>query len=139
MERYFQISFHALILTAFVALAETGRIDVGSIVLFLVFFGMTTSRALKGQPLLLTARGDVYRDVVTRLFYRVPALTTPRAGARLPHQTWREWTGKLPDEKRKHLVAAALNIFEKARYSSSPVTPEEYINLEQTIQQLKSA
>ena len=84
-------------------------------------------------------RGDADRDVVTRLFYRVAALATPRAGARLPHQTWREWTGKLPDEKRKHLVAVALNIFEKARYSSSPVTPEEYINLEQTIQQLKSS
>ncbi len=75
-------------------------------------------------------RGDADRDVVTQLFYRAAALAAPRSGARLPHQTWREWMGELPDEGRKHLVAVALNIFEKARYSSSPVTSEEYVDLE---------
>ena len=84
-------------------------------------------------------RGDADRDVVTQLFYRATALAAPRGRTRLPHQTWREWMGEIPDESRKHRVAVALGIFEKARYSSSPVTPDDYVNLEQTIQQLKRA
>ncbi len=84
-------------------------------------------------------RGKADSDVVTQLFYRAAALAAPRTGGRLPHQTWREWMGELPDEGRKRLIAAALNVFEKARYSRSPVTPEEFLNLEETIQQLKSA
>ena len=36
MQRYFQISVHALIVTAFLALALTGRLDVPSIVLFTI-------------------------------------------------------------------------------------------------------
>ena len=56
MERYFQISFHALILAAFIALAGTGRLDIPSVVLFLIFFGITANRALKARPALLTAR-----------------------------------------------------------------------------------
>ena len=46
---------------------------------------------------------------------------------------------ELPDERPKRLISVALNVFEKARYGSSPVTPEEYAHLEETIQQLKSA
>ena len=57
MERYFQISFHALILTAFIALVETGRVDIPSILIFLILFGVTANRALKKRPPLLTARG----------------------------------------------------------------------------------
>ena len=84
-------------------------------------------------------RGDADPDIVTQLFYRAAALAAPGSAGRLHHQTWREWMGELPDEGRKHLIAVALNVFEKARYSSSPITPEEYMNLEETIQQLKSA
>ena len=57
MERYFQISFHALILTAFIALVQTGRLDIPSILIFLILFGVTVNRALKKRPPLLTARG----------------------------------------------------------------------------------
>ena len=84
-------------------------------------------------------RGDADRDVVTQLFYRVAALGGRRSGVRLPHQTWREWLAELPDERPKRLMGVALNVFEKARYGSSPVTPEEYAYLEEAIQQLKSA
>ena len=84
-------------------------------------------------------RGDADRDVVTQLFYRVVALGGRRSGVRLPPQTWREWVAELPNERPKRLIGVALNVFEKARYGSSPVTPEEYAHLEETIQQLKSA
>ena len=84
-------------------------------------------------------RGDADRDVVTQLFYRVAAMGGRRSGTRLPHQTWREWLAELPDERPKRLIGVALNVFEKARYGSSPITPEEYAHLEETIQQLKSA
>ena len=60
MERYFQISFHALILTAFFALVKTGRIDIGAILLFVVCFGFTTYRVLAGRPPLLSDRGAFY-------------------------------------------------------------------------------
>ena len=74
MERYFQISFHALILTAFIALVETGRLDVGSILLFLVFFAVTANRALKGRPPLLTARGAFFLSLGYIFFFALDSL-----------------------------------------------------------------
>jgi transglutaminase-like putative cysteine protease len=84
-------------------------------------------------------RGNADHDVVTTLFYRVTKLAGARSGTRLPHQTWREWMTQLPDEGRRRLVAAALDVFEKARYGGLPVTTEEYRTLEQTLRELKGA
>ena len=36
-------------------------------------------------------------------------------------------------------MTVALNVFEKARYSSSPITTEEYVILKESIQLLKNA
>ena len=49
MERYFQLSFHALILTAFVALADTGRLDIPSIFVFIFFFAWIARRTVMGR------------------------------------------------------------------------------------------
>ena len=56
MQRYFQISCHGLIVSAFGALALTGRLDVPSILAVSIGLGISIYRTLKGMPPLLTAR-----------------------------------------------------------------------------------
>ena len=57
MKRYFQISLHALILTAFLALALTGRLDALSIVLFAACAGWSFHRTIRDLPPPLSAHG----------------------------------------------------------------------------------
>lgn len=60
MKRYFEVSVHALIGTAFFALALTGRLDGLSVVIFVPAFIVSFHRTVKGQPPLLTSRGAFY-------------------------------------------------------------------------------
>jgi protein-glutamine gamma-glutamyltransferase len=60
MKRYFELSVHALIGTAFFALALTGRLDALSIVVFVPVFLVSLYRTHNAQPPLLTARGAFY-------------------------------------------------------------------------------
>jgi transglutaminase-like putative cysteine protease len=83
--------------------------------------------------------GNADVDVVSELFYRAASVAGRRTPKRSPHETWREWIGRLPDEGRRGLIRTALGIFEKARYGSRPITPDEYSHLEETVQQLKKA
>ncbi len=57
MHKYFQISCHALIITAFIALALTGRLDAPSIVIFSVGVLVSVYRTTNGLPPLLNTRG----------------------------------------------------------------------------------
>jgi len=56
MQRYFQISCHGLILSAFAALALTGRLDSPSILAVSIGLGISIYRTLKGMPPPLAAR-----------------------------------------------------------------------------------
>src|SRR5439155_26453442 len=56
MQRYFQISCHGLILSAFAALALTGRLDSPSILAVSIGLGISSYRTLKGMPPPLAAR-----------------------------------------------------------------------------------
>jgi len=69
MQRYFQISVHALIVTAFIALALTGRLDGPSILLFTIGLGISVYRTLKNMPPLLTARGAFYSSCAYIFFF----------------------------------------------------------------------
>ena len=60
MKRYFELSVHALIGTAFLALALTGRLDALSIVAFVPIFLVSLYRTINAQPPMLTARGAFY-------------------------------------------------------------------------------
>jgi transglutaminase-like putative cysteine protease len=57
MKRYFQISCHALMISAFFALAFTRRLDLPSIVFFTVGMGISVYRTIKGLPAPLSSRG----------------------------------------------------------------------------------
>src|SRR5262252_5778155 len=57
MKRYFQISCHALMISAFLALAFTGRLDLPSIVLFTFGIGISVYRTIKGLLAPLSPRG----------------------------------------------------------------------------------
>jgi len=57
MKRYFEISMHALIGTAFLALALTGRVDAFSILAFAAAYSVSFYRTIAGKLPLLTARG----------------------------------------------------------------------------------
>ena len=54
MERYFQISFHALVLSAFIAIGRTGQLDLVSALLFAICFFSSAHRALRRRPALLS-------------------------------------------------------------------------------------
>jgi transglutaminase-like putative cysteine protease len=56
MQRYFQISVHALIITAFIALALTGRLDLISIVFFMLGWSYSAYRSAKAMPPLISSR-----------------------------------------------------------------------------------
>src|SRR2546426_7120966 len=57
MKRYFQISCHALIVTAFIALALTGRLGAPAIAIFTVGLAISVYRTVMNLPALLSARG----------------------------------------------------------------------------------
>ena len=81
-------------------------------------------------------RQDVDLDVVSELFYQAAALAARKSPGRLPHQTWREWAGSLPEGKRS-IISVGLNVFEKARYGGSQITSEEFSDLEDTLGKLR--
>jgi protein-glutamine gamma-glutamyltransferase len=60
MERYFQISLHALIISGFIAVALTGRLDVASIVLFTAGFIVSFHRVARRRRALLGVRTVFY-------------------------------------------------------------------------------
>jgi len=64
MQRYFQLSVHALILTAFLALAMTGRMDALSIVLFSIFSVWSLRRTIKDIPPPLTSRSALFLSCI---------------------------------------------------------------------------
>ena len=59
MKRYCEISCHAVVGSAFLALAITGRLDSLSIALFSIVFATSLYRTLKRLPPLLTTKAIV--------------------------------------------------------------------------------
>src|SRR5215475_921803 len=57
MQRYFQISCHALVMSAFFALALTGRLDPPAIVVFTIAVAVSCYLAIQGMPAPLSAGG----------------------------------------------------------------------------------
>src|SRR5437868_6966068 len=57
MKRYFQVSCHALMISAFLALALTGRLDSPAIAIFAIGILVSVYRTIKGLPAPLSARG----------------------------------------------------------------------------------
>jgi hypothetical protein len=57
MQRYFQTSVHALIISAFFALCLTGRLDFPALIVFAIALGVSCYRAVKGMPPPLSSRG----------------------------------------------------------------------------------
>ena len=66
MKRYCELSVHALVATAFFALAMTGRIDLLSIAVFTPVLAVSLYRALKALPPLLTPRASFYLSMRLR-------------------------------------------------------------------------
>ena len=56
MKRYFQISCHCLILSAFLALGLTGRLSAPAILIFTIGVCVSLYRTIKGSPYPLTSR-----------------------------------------------------------------------------------
>ncbi len=74
MERYFLFSFHALILTAFLALYGTGRVEALTLVIFLAGFAATARQSFRGRPPLVTARQAFYLSLGYIAFFVVDAM-----------------------------------------------------------------
>src|ERR1051326_8755148 len=75
MLRYFQISCHALMITAFAALALTGRLDATSIVLFTIGLMVSVYRTIRGLPEPLSPRMAFVVSCVYILFFFFDMLT----------------------------------------------------------------
>lgn len=69
MRRYFQISCHALMISAFAALALTGRLDMPSIVLFTIGLMVSVYRTIKGLPEPLSPRMAFVLSCIYILFF----------------------------------------------------------------------
>src|SRR5437870_13388602 len=57
MQRYFRISCHALMISAFFGLALTGRLDSPAIVIFTIGLGVSVYWTVKGLPAPLSPHG----------------------------------------------------------------------------------
>jgi protein-glutamine gamma-glutamyltransferase len=64
VKRYCEISCHAVVVTAFFALAMTGRLDMLAIGVFTPVFAISLYRAFRQLPPLLTARGAFYLSCI---------------------------------------------------------------------------
>jgi len=69
MKRYFQLSCHALMITAFFALAFTGRLDAPAILIFSVGLTISVIRTIRGLPPPLTPRGAFLLSCAYILFF----------------------------------------------------------------------
>src|SRR5947199_10824344 len=69
MQRYFQVSCHALMISAFAALALTGRLDAPAIVIFTTALSVSVYRTLKGLPEPLSLRGAFILSCVYVVFF----------------------------------------------------------------------
>jgi transglutaminase-like putative cysteine protease len=69
MKRYFQLSCHALMITAFFALAFTGRLDAPAILIFSVGLAISVIRTIRGLPPPLTSRGAFLLSCAYVLFF----------------------------------------------------------------------
>ena len=79
MQRYFQISVHALIVSAFIALALTGRLDGPSMVLFTIGLAVSVYRTIKRLPPLLNSRGAFYVSCGYIFFFIVDTMLLSRS------------------------------------------------------------
>jgi len=79
MQRYFQISVHALIITAFFALAFTGRLDLPSIVVFTVGVSWSLYRTIQSAPPLISARVAFILSCIYTVAFFVDALSISRS------------------------------------------------------------
>jgi len=71
MQRYFQISCHILMTSAFFALALTGRLDLPAIVVFAVGLGVSCYRSIQGLKPPLSAQGAFLLSCVYIVFFFV--------------------------------------------------------------------
>jgi hypothetical protein len=72
------------------------------------------------------------------MFYRATRRAERQAGKRRPGQTWREWIFRLPEPGRRSSLTKALEVFEKSKYGRLPVSPAEFVLLEEAIRELDS-
>jgi len=69
MRRYFQISCHVLMISAFFALSLTGRLDAPAILIYSSLLGLSCYRTIKGKAPPLTARGAFFLSCAYILFF----------------------------------------------------------------------
>ncbi|HYR87525.1 MAG TPA: DUF3488 and transglutaminase-like domain-containing protein [Terriglobia bacterium] len=79
MKRYFQVSCHALIVSAFLALALTGRLDGPSIVVFTIGLAVSVYRTVKALPPLLAGRGAFLISCAYIVFFLFDMLILSRS------------------------------------------------------------
>ena len=69
MQRYFQISCHALMISAFFGLVLTGRLDSPAIVIFTIGLGVSVYWTVKGLPAPLSSHGAFVLSSAYILFF----------------------------------------------------------------------
>src|SRR6266705_2479570 len=69
MQRYFQITCHALMISAFFGLALTGRLDSPAIVIFTIGMGVSVYWTVKGLPAPLSPHGAFVLSSAYILFF----------------------------------------------------------------------
>jgi protein-glutamine gamma-glutamyltransferase len=79
MHRYFQVSCHGLILTAFFALSLTGRLDFPAIVVFMTCVGVSCYRSIKRLPPPLSARGAFLLSCAYIVFFLADMMIVSRS------------------------------------------------------------
>jgi transglutaminase-like putative cysteine protease len=69
MQRYFHLSCHALVISAFLTLVLTGRLPYPAVIIFVAGLGLSCYRAIKELPPLVSARGGLFFSLVYILFF----------------------------------------------------------------------
>jgi len=79
MQRYFEISCHGLMMSAFFALALTGRLNLPAIVIFTIGVGVSGYRTIRHLPPPLSARGAFLLSCAYIFFFLVDMIVISRS------------------------------------------------------------
>jgi transglutaminase-like putative cysteine protease len=86
----------------------------------------------------LRRTGRVDDRVIHSLFYRAVNIAERKGERRRDSQTWREWVRSVNHEERRSILARALEVFERSKYSPDASSPADVMVLQEAVRELRS-
>jgi transglutaminase-like putative cysteine protease len=113
-------------------------IYVTAILLSLVAYRMRHEILNWWWLLRLRKTGRVDDRVICSLFYRAVRIAERKGSRRRESETWREWVKGVNHEQKRSILARALEVFERSKYSPDASSPADVMVLQEAVRELRS-